>query len=527
VVRLGGFAHGLYHGRVKAGLILCLFVLAGLPWFGSATQASPRADAVGLAAGLTAEARALDRLAARLRRLEEDGLDPAAYGIPSEQPGAEQGPAWRAALNRAAVLALTDLLHGRVRDLPGRVDLRRDTARVPLGPWLSELVRSPDPAGVIDRAALATPDAALLKAELARARMLVAAGGWQRIPGGAPAETIEPGVDDPLRVPLLRARLAATDRAIQPGDSPIYDDALREAVRRFQAEQGLEADGRVGRITLAALNRPPEATVRQLRVALDMRRAAAPPPAERRIEVNVPHQRLTVQDGDRVLLDMAVIVGRPARATPMMAVRLNAVQFNPPWGVPERNAKEDLLPRFRRDPRAMMEKGFRVYTYVDGERVEVNATAIDWRSVSATRFPYFIRQNAGDNNALGRIKFIMPNTEDIFMHDTPDRHLFRRPDRAFSSGCIRLEKPMELLDIVMEGMEGWNRARVARVLDSRQTSGAALARSVPVRLHYTSVVVEGGELRMRSDIYGLDEAYARALDAGLSTRARIARIAAR
>jgi murein L,D-transpeptidase YcbB/YkuD len=252
-----------------------------------------------------------------------------------------------------------------------------------------------------------------------------------------------------------------------------------------------------------------------------MRRAAAPPPAERRIEVNVPHQRLQVMDGERQVLDMAVIVGRPDRATPMMRVRMNAVQFNPPWGVPERNAREDLLPRFRRDARAMMEKGFRVYGMVDGQRVEIDPTTIDWTSVSANRFPYFIRQNAGDNNALGRIKFIMPNGEDIFMHDTPDRHLFRRPDRAFSSGCIRLERPMELLDIVMEGMPGWDRGRVARVLDSRQTSSASLARSFPVRLHYTSVIVQGGEVRMRSDIYGLDEAYARALDGGTPTRARV------
>ena len=467
-----------------------------------------------LAQDLAAEGQGLDRLAGRLRRLDEDGLDPAAYAVPADGD--------RAALGRAAGAALADLLHGRVKDLPGRADLRRDTGRTPLGPWLAELAAAPDPAAVIDRAALLPPDAAPLKAALARAKALAAGGGWERIPGGAPAETIEPGVHDPLRVPPLRARLAATDPTVQRGDSPIYDAALQDAVRRFQATLGLEADGRVGRITLAALNRPPEASLRQLRVALDMRRGMAPPPAERRIEVNVPHGVLQVMDGDRAVLEMAVIVGRPARATPMMRVRLNAVQFNPPWGVPERNAKEDLLPRFRRDPRAMMEKGFRVYGMVDGQRVEIDATSIDWSSVSPTRFPYFIRQNAGDNNALGRIKFIMPNTEDIFMHDTPDRYLFRRPDRAFSSGCIRLEKPMELLDIVMEGMGGWDRGRVARVLDSRQTSSASLARTFPVRLHYTSVVVQGGEVRMRSDIYGLDEAYARALDAGAPGRARLA-----
>jgi murein L,D-transpeptidase YcbB/YkuD len=224
---------------------------------------------------------------------------------------------------------------------------------------------------------------------------------------------------------------------------------------------------------------------------------------------------------------MAVIVGKPARATPMLRVRMTSVMFNPPWGVPERNAREDLLPRFRRDPAGMQAKGYRLFGMVEGERVEIDPTTVDWSAVSGTRFPYFVRQDAGDRNALGRIKFTMPNADDIYMHDTPDRHLFKRPDRAFSSGCIRLEKPMELLDIVMEGMPGWGRDRVARVLASRQTSGATLARSLPVRLHYTSVVVQGGEVRMRSDIYGLDEAYARALDGGdRAARARVASNAA-
>jgi murein L,D-transpeptidase YcbB/YkuD len=290
-------------------------------------------------------------------------------------------------------------------------------------------------------------------------------------------------------------------------------------MKRFQQAEGLEPDGRVGRLSYAALNRPAEAVVRQLRAALDQRRAAGPAPTERHIEVNVAHQRLQVIERDRVLLEMAVIVGKPARATPMMRVRLTSVQFNPPWGVPERNAREDLLPRFRRDPRAMMEKGFRVFGYAEGQRVEIDPTTIDWQSVNPQRFPYFIRQDAGDTNALGRIKFVMPNTEDIYMHDTPDRHLFRRPDRAFSSGCIRLERPMELLDIVLEGAAGWDRGRVQRVLDSRQTTAVTAPRGLPVRLHYTTAVVEGNEVRLRPDIYGLDDAYVRAMDA---TRARVA-----
>jgi murein L,D-transpeptidase YcbB/YkuD len=162
----------------------------------------------------------------------------------------------------------------------------------------------------------------------------------------------------------------------------------------------------------------------------------------------------------------------------------------------------------------MMEKGFRVFGFANGERVEIDPRTIDWSSINPQRFPYFIRQDAGDANALGRIKFIMPNGDDIFMHDTPDRHLFRRPDRAFSSGCIRLERPNELMATLLDGTAGWDVARAQRALDARVTSAVALRRVLPVTLAYRTVTVEaGGRVRVRPDIYGLDEAYARALSA--------------
>lgn len=447
-------------------------------------------------------APAAQRLADRLARLDADGLDPAVYAAPADDP---------AGLRRAAAAALGDLVLGRVRDLPGRVDLRRDLGASAINPWLAELTASAEPAAVLDRAANLHPDAAALKAALAIARAQAAAGPWPTVPGSG-ADTLEPGGFEPVRVPALRARLAATDPGVAAGVDPLYDPGLVDAVRRFQAAEGLEADGRIGRATLAALNRSPEVVVRQLRVALDQRRGFAPPAAERRIEVNIAHQRLSVWQGERLVLDMAVIVGRPDRQTPMLRTRLTTVQFNPPWGVPERNAREDLLPRFRRDPQAMLAKGFRVYGFVDGERVEIDATQIDWRSVNPERFPYVIRQDAGDANALGRIKFVIPNSEAIFMHDTPERGLFRRDARAFSSGCIRLEQPMALLALALEGTAGWDSARAQRAIDARSTSAVGLARSMPVRLHYTTAVVENGAVRLRPDIYGLDEAYARALD---------------
>ena len=473
--------------------------------------------AAGLAAaaplcGKAASRMVIENLARRLEALAEDGLDPRHYA-PLQGLGA------RDALMPCAEAALRDLVLGRVAALPGRVDIRRDAARADFPAWRDRLFASTDPASVLDQASALHPDAAPIKAELARFRAIAARGGWPAIECNL-ASTLEPGSRDAARVPQLRARLAVTDADIArsgAAEGTLYDARLQAAVRRFQAEEGLEADGRIGRLTWAALNTPVEAKIGQLRVALDMRRGLATPP-DRRIEVNIPHFRLRLTDAGRVVQDMAVVVGRTDRQTPMLDVRLVAVQFNPPWGVPDRNAREDLLPRFRREPGRMQALGYRLYQRIDGELTEIDPATVDFSAYSKDRFPFIIRQDPGEANALGRIKFVMPNRDDIFMHDTPDRHLFRRPDRAFSSGCIRLERPMDLLAEAFNGMPAWNRERFDRVLESGATQGAALARAVPVRLHYDTVIVEGSSVVMRRDVYGLDAAYLRALDAPRSER---------
>lgn len=480
------------------------------------------------AAALPGGARAADPMAAlrlrdRLARLDQDGLDPGHYAIPDAASLLADPAGTGAALQRAAAAALSDLVLGRVRELPGRPDIRRDPAAARPDRWLAELAAAADPATVIDRAALLPEGAPVLKAELARLKALARLGALPVIPGEA---TIEPGSTDPARIPPLRAHLAAEDPVLAASRDAgaLYDPALEAAVRRWQALQGVEVDGRVGRISLGLLNRPVEARIDQLRAALDMRRGLAPGGAERRIEVNIPDYRLAVLEGGRELLSMAAVVGRPDRATPMLRVRMTAIQFNPPWGVPERNAREDLLPRFRRDPQAMVERGFRLFQSVGGERVEIDPRSVDWSRVSAERFPFVVRQDAGDANALGRIKFIMPNRDDIFMHDTPERHLFRRADRAFSSGCIRLERPMELMALLLDGTPGWDMDRAQRALDARATSAVMLRVPLPVSLAYRTTLPEaGGRLRLRPDIYGLDAAHARAMAAPRDPRVAAAR----
>ncbi|UPY39234.1 L,D-transpeptidase family protein [Sediminicoccus sp. KRV36] len=479
--------------------------LAGLSALAVSTGTARAQGVPANARTMVASPEAMRRLSARLMRLEEDGLDPRWYDL---NPGNQEDPA---TIARASAAALTDLVQGRVASMPGRVDLRRENSAATLNAWFQRIAESAEPAEVIELAAMAPPDMDILKPALAAARVR-ATGAWPGFPVGG--RTLEPGSFDEARVRALRARLVLTDPvlAANPGTGASYDENLQAAVRRFQTAVGTEADGRIGLSTQAALNRSPQANVNQLRVAMDMRRAQPVISGERRVDVNIPDYRLRMIEEGRTIIEMAVVVGRPTRATPMITTRLTSVQFNPSWGVPQRNAKEDLLPRLRRDPTALQQRGFRIFGRVDGQVVEIDPTTVDWRAINPDRFPYVIRQDAGDANALGRIKFIMPNADDIYMHDTPDRHYFRRADRAQSSGCIRLERPMDFLMVMLDGMPGWERDRVDRVLATRNTSAIPLRRQVPVRLFYATVTVEGSELRVRQDIYGLDEAYARAME---------------
>lgn len=489
-----------------------LLIAAALPLPALAQgQGVAPAQAQGRAPAVQPGWEALLRLAARLRQLDQDGLTPRHYDIPEDARAASDPQGYVAALYASAAAAMSDLLHGHVPEQAGRPDIRRDLTAQPIGQWQSALYGSAEPAEVIERAALLHPEMPALRLALRAARARVEAGGWPSMPTGG---TLDPGMEDAVRIPALRARLAAEDAvlAAAPDGGALYDAPLEEAVRRWQAAHSLEVDGRVGPMTQRLMNRPADMVVGQIRVAMDQRRGRGAAAPGRRIEVNIPEFRLRVMDGARQVTAMNVVVGKTARATPTLAVRMTAVQFNPPWGVPERNAREDLLPKFRRDPRAMMEKGFRLFTVVGGERVEVDPMTVDWASVNPQRFPYIVRQDASDVSALGRLKFVMPNGDDIYLHDTPDRHLFGRADRALSSGCIRLSQPMELLDLVLEGVPGWNRERAQRALDSRQTSFLSLPRAWPVRLAYETVVVEQGQARLLSDIYGLDAAYLRLLD---------------
>ncbi len=313
------------------------------------------------------------------------------------------------------------------------------------------------------------------------------------IAGGA---AFKPGAQDP-RVPALRRRLG-----LEPGDSTDYDAELVAAVVAFQQQRGLENDGVVGPMTLAELNRSAADIVDTLILNLERWRWLPASLGERHILVNIADFRLRYVTPGREPLEMKVVVGKAYRRTPVFSARMTYAVLNPYWEVPPSIAVRDLLPKIRKDPDFLQTQGFELLSGWGAQQQLVDASAINWRAMNAANFRYRLRQRPGPLNALGRVKFMLPNPFSVYLHDTPATELFTRNVRSFSSGCIRLEKPRELFAAVAEHSHEWPEGSAP----ARINHTVSLQRALPVHLLYWTAWVDAhGELQLRPDIYQRDQ----------------------
>ncbi len=349
-----------------------------------------------------------------------------------------------------------------------------------------------------------------LREALARYRLMVAAGGWQRIPEGVKLQKGDRGP----RVAALRERLAATGD-LDPDEvhGDLFDPPLAEAVRRFQKRHGLTDDAVVGRGTLVVLNVPAEDRVRQIEVNLERWRWLPRDLGERHILVNIADFHLWVREKDQVMLEMRVVVGKPYRRTPVFTGRMTYLVLNPYWQVPHKLAVEDVLPMVKKDPNHLAKINMKVFQGWGADAKSIDPATINWRDLTRRRFPYRLRQDPGPTNALGRIKFMLPNQYDVYLHDTPAKELFRKDTRTFSSGCIRLEKPVELAEYLLRGSRLEGRQAILEAMQNSVDRIQPLPVPIPVHLLYwTSWVETGGAVHFRQDIYERDQV----LDAALS-----------
>ena len=360
----------------------------------------------------------------------------------------------------------------------------------------------------IRSAAAQDPAYQRLSAALERYRALAADGGWPEVPSGP---TIQPAADDPRLATLARRLAISGDLADDQAwvESAGYDTVLQTAVSRFQARHGLEVDALVGRATLRALNVSVEQRINQIRVNLERARRRVHAGAEDFILVNIASFKAYVVRDGKIVWTTRVIVGDTEHKTPVFSAALKYVVVNPAWTVPYKIASEELLLEIKQDP-DFFAKGN--YQLLDADGGVVDPTSVDWSSIRVGNFPFTLVQQPCAANQLGRIKFIFPNKYSVYMHDTPGEFLFTKARRAFSHGCIRVDAPLGLAEIVLDG-EGWSREQIESQIGSGETRTVYLSKPLLVVISYwTADVDDQGLINFYDDIYERDATILEALD---------------
>ena len=379
--------------------------------------------------------------------------------------------------------------------------------------WLADIAAPEDVRRVLAQAAPDSVEYRAAKAEARRLREVVAAGGWPEV---APGETLRAG-DRASRVRQIRARLADEgdfrNRQTGAQDDTFFDADLARAVAAFQQRQGLSPDGAVGRETLAALNRSAQDRLRCVRVNLERWRWIPRDLGRRHIIVNAAAFELQAFREGRMVLEMPVIVGEAYTRTPVFSRDMTYLVVNPYWNVPPGVLARKILPKIKNDPGYLAAHHFELIRGWKEPAELMDPRRVDWSTVHPGNFPGRLRQRPGPWNSLGRIKFIFPNDFSVYLHDTPDRHLFNRPARAFSSGCIRVKKPVDLALFVLETDPSWSPERLDRTLAEGKPTTVTVKDPVTVHLLYWTFWVDPqGRAQYRKDIYDRDGVLWKALN---------------
>jgi murein L,D-transpeptidase YcbB/YkuD len=473
-----------------------------------------------------------------LQQAAEQGLEPRDYAAVELQQAVQAsgvGPPPDAARVAQIERGLTLALQRYLGDLHrGRVDPQRighgfdappadgfDAAAV-----LREALAAQRLPQAAADAAPQLPQYAQLRRALADYRAMGDAAAWNRpLPPLPPGTARNPARLEPGQgyagLALLAERLALLgDR---PAGAPLpsrYEGALVDAVKAFQQRHGLAPDGVIGKATLAALQVAPAARARQIELALERLRWTPLLRGPRMVVINLPEfvlRAYEVDDGGRIVVrrQMRVIVGRAYDTrTPLFEEPMRFIEFSPFWNVPPSIARGELLPKLRRDPAHWEREGFE-FVAGDGQ-VVTTLSAQGLQAVQAGQWR--IRQRPGPRNALGDIKFVFPNRDHIYLHHTPSTQLFERTRRDFSHGCIRVEQPVELATFVLQGMPGWDEARIREAMEAGRSSTLRLQQPVPVLIAYGTALFKGGRMHFFDDLYGHD----RVLDATLRQRPALA-----
>jgi murein L,D-transpeptidase YcbB/YkuD len=335
-------------------------------------------------------------------------------------------------------------------------------------------------------------------------------GGW-----GAVSEetTLKIGMNN-LRVETLKKRLYATGYFDNNSINSVFDEQLETAIKKFQIRHGLVADGAVGNATIKALNVPVNKRIEQLRLTMERWRWMPQDFGEHYLKINIANYELEVIKNNHIIKRAEVIVGKPYRQTPVFNSKITYLVLNPTWTVPPGILKADVLPAVKKNANYLKGKNIRV---IGKDGKELEQSSIDWSSSIVKTYTY--RQDPGELNALGEVKFMFPNSFSVYLHDTPSRELFDKQERAFSSGCIRVSKPLELAAYLLNDSVKWNLQQLQQIVKTKKTQTVQLPEPVDIYiLYWTAWADERGNIHFRKDIYSRDPKMIEALNAVSSNR---------
>jgi L,D-transpeptidase YcbB len=323
---------------------------------------------------------------------------------------------------------------------------------------------------------------AALKTELTKYHAIAQKGGWPQVTTSK--KTLKKGMTAP-EIAVIKKRLQITGDLNGSDTSQVFNDTLEIAVKNFQHRHGFSEDGIVTANLIKVMNVPATERVKQLLMNLDRMRWVSHEPSGNLIVVNIPEFVLHLYEGKNKVFDINVVVGKEGNSTMMFNGDLSQVVFSPHWNVPPSIVKNEILPAMDRNP-----------SYLSRQNMEITG--------ESGGLPV-IRQKPGPGNALGKVKFLFPNSFNIYFHDTPAKSLFSKDKRAFSHGCIRLEEPEKLANYVLRNQPEWTPEKIREAMDSGEEKFVKVKDPIPVIItYYTAWVDDNGQLNFRDDIYGHD-----------------------
>jgi murein L,D-transpeptidase YcbB/YkuD len=305
-------------------------------------------------------------------------------------------------------------------------------------------------------------------------------------------------------IPVVRERLIALRDYHAPATkSTLYDFALAHAVMQFQYEHGLKENGVLDRETIETLNVKPAVRYHEMVESMNQWAKYPEESSSRYILVNIPEYTMMLIDHGQPELKMKVIVGRPTRPTPTLSSSVTTIVFNPHWNVPKTILAKDVIPGMRENPNYLKEHyDMHIYASYDKNAKEINPASIDWQTATLSNFAFRVTAPPSDKNPLGRVKFLFKNEHDVYMHDTPEKEVFTLKNRARSSGCIRLEDPMKLVQYFYRDNNDLNEALTQQYLSNFDTKYVQLRNPLPVYVVYITAWADRyGNIHFGKDIY--------------------------